>query len=216
MHKFRPFACNVLNPTQPPFMQTVLASPRSSYTVSTLVSISSPSNNITNILSLGGGTKEVRKILEDCRNDTSTVAPKLLSEAKTGLKTGDYDKAAKSIEYASIPHSCGLKQPSGELQIGEVVEKKTRKRKSKSDNKIRKKPSVETPTEAKDNLLAELNQTTDDAEKEGIIDVVNATSEAIENETEVDLKEKDGDDEAKSEKPKKKKEQRKSRFKKMV
>ncbi|AAF02841.1 Hypothetical protein [Arabidopsis thaliana] len=74
----------------------------------------------------------------------------------------------------------------GELQIGEVVEKKTRKRKSKSDNKIRKKPSVETPTEAKalkvvDNLLAELNQTTDDAEKEGIIDVVNATSEAIEN-----------------------------------
>ncbi|CAA0298506.1 unnamed protein product [Arabidopsis thaliana] len=109
----------------------------------------------------------------------------------------------------------------GELQIGEVVEKKTRKRKSKSDNKIRKKPSVETPTEAKalkvvDNLLAELNQTTDDAEKEGIIDVVNATSEAIENETEVDLKEKDGDEEAKSEKPKKKKEQRKSRFKKMV
>ncbi|CAD5315694.1 unnamed protein product [Arabidopsis thaliana] len=104
----------------------------------------------------------------------------------------------------------------GELQIGEVVEKKTRKRKSKSDNKIRKKPSVETPTEAKDNLLAELNQTTDDAEKEGIIDVVNATSEAIENETEVDLKEKDGDEEAKSEKPKKKKEQRKSRFKKML
>jgi len=68
-------------------------------------------------LSLGGGTKEVRKILEDCRNDTSTVAPKLLSEAKTGLKTGDYDKAAKSIEYASIPHSCGLKQPSVEFEF---------------------------------------------------------------------------------------------------
>lgn len=59
----------------------------------------------------------MRKILEDCRNDTSTVAPKLLSEAKTGLKTGDYDKAAKSIEYASIPHSCGLKQPSVEFEF---------------------------------------------------------------------------------------------------
>jgi len=32
-----------------------------------------------------------------------------------------------------------------------------------------------------DNLLAELNQTSDDAEKEGIIGLVNATSEAIEN-----------------------------------
>jgi len=43
-------------------------------------------------------------------------------------------------------------QEKGELQIGEVVEKKARKRKSKSDNKSIKKPSIETPTEAKGNL----------------------------------------------------------------
>ncbi|KAL9839816.1 hypothetical protein AtNW77_Chr2g0221621 [Arabidopsis thaliana] len=165
-------------------------------------------------------------------------------------------------------------EEKGELQIGEVVEKKASKRKSKSDNKSRKKPSIETPTEAKglesgegnvtrmgenqqicdadeeepveghaidgeakldlprtmeqddlqkevanadlvmsdqdkdlekDNLLAELHQTTDDAKKEEIIGLVNATPEAIENETEMSAKEKDGDEEAKSEKPKKKK-----------
>ncbi|XP_020869866.1 uncharacterized protein LOC9330585 [Arabidopsis lyrata subsp. lyrata] len=63
-----------------------------------------------------------------------------------------------------------------------------------------------------DNLLTELNQYTDDVENEGlIVDLVNATSEAIKNETEMGTKEKDGDEEAKSEKPKKKKRSKKGK-----
>ncbi|XP_020866800.1 uncharacterized protein LOC9330619 isoform X2 [Arabidopsis lyrata subsp. lyrata] len=106
MPKSRPFACNVLNPTQPPFMLTVLASPISSYTVSTLASISSPSNNITNLLSRER-KREVKTVLKACENELSTVGPNTLSEAETALTTGDYDKTAKSIKLAlGIPHGC--------------------------------------------------------------------------------------------------------------
>ncbi|CAE5960290.1 unnamed protein product [Arabidopsis arenosa] len=66
----------------------------------------------------------------------------------------------------------------------------------------------------KDNLLTELNQTTDDPENHGltVIDPINATCQAIENyETEMGTKEEEGDEEAKSEKPKKKKRARKDK-----
>ncbi|CAL9219092.1 unnamed protein product [Arabidopsis halleri] len=44
-----------------------------------------------------------------CKNDLSTVAPNTLSEAETALKTGDYDKTAKSIKFAlGYPHICRL------------------------------------------------------------------------------------------------------------
>ncbi|CAD5326717.1 unnamed protein product [Arabidopsis thaliana] len=201
-------------------------------------------------------------------NDYHLSDSMILKKALQGLSNEDF---FLSVDLVRV-------QEKSELQIGEAVEKKTRKRKSKSANNSRKKPSIETPTEAKglesgegtvtrleenqnicdvdqeepvdghtidveakidlsgtieqddvqkevaiadlnmidqdkdlenDNLLAELNQTSDDAEKEGIIGLVNATSEAIENETEMSVTEKDGDEEAKSEKPKKKKKAKK-------
>jgi len=66
----------------------------------------------------------------------------ILKTALQGLRNKDW---FLSVDLVRV-------EEKGELQIGEVVEKKARKRKSKSDNKSIKKPSIETPTEAKGNL----------------------------------------------------------------
>ncbi|KAG7600656.1 hypothetical protein ISN44_As06g047310 [Arabidopsis suecica] len=129
----------------------------------------------------------------------------------------------------------------------EVVEKKTRKRKPKSSDKSSKKPSVETPTEAKDDengegsgtIIGE-NQQICDADQEEPVDDHSIDVEAsldlmgtmeqdlqkdvenadlvmideekdLEKETEMVTKEKDGDEEAKSEKPKRKKRSKKGK-----
>ncbi|XP_010450608.1 PREDICTED: uncharacterized protein LOC104732726 [Camelina sativa] len=106
MHKHRPHACSVLNPTQPPFMLTLLVSPESSYTVSTLALINIIINNLTE-LSSKEDKAEVKKVLKACKQDLSMKVPKKLSEAKTDLRSGDYDKAARSIMLAlSYPWSC--------------------------------------------------------------------------------------------------------------
>ncbi|AEC05500.1 COP1-interacting protein-like protein [Arabidopsis thaliana] len=147
----------------------------------------------------------------------------ILKTALQGLRNKDW---FLSVDLVRV-------EEKGELQIGEVVEKKARKRKSKSDNKSIKKPSIETPTEAKGLESGEgnvtkmgENQHICDADQEGpvnghTIDVevkldpvdghtidVEAKldlSGTMEQETEMSAKEKDGDEEAKSEKPKKKK-----------
>ncbi|EOA23081.1 hypothetical protein CARUB_v10003862mg [Capsella rubella] len=107
MHKSRPYACNVSNPTQPLFKPILLASLASSYTVLTLTSLSSPSNNITD-LSSKKEEGEVKTALEICKADLPNTATKL-SEAKKSLVSGDYDKVNQSIEFAlSFPLGCLL------------------------------------------------------------------------------------------------------------
>ncbi|AEE81948.2 Plant invertase/pectin methylesterase inhibitor superfamily protein [Arabidopsis thaliana] len=63
-------------------------------------------NNITN-LSSKKDKGEVKTALEICKKDLSTNASTILSEAKTSLKTGDYDKTNKSIKLAlGFPLRC--------------------------------------------------------------------------------------------------------------
>ncbi|KAL1221486.1 Pectinesterase inhibitor [Cardamine amara subsp. amara] len=63
--------------------------------------------NITDLLSSKEDKGDMKKALEACKKDLSTEATTKLSEAKTGLKTGDYDKAGLSIKLAlGFPLSC--------------------------------------------------------------------------------------------------------------
>ncbi|CAH8273592.1 unnamed protein product [Arabidopsis lyrata] len=63
-------------------------------------------NNITN-LSSKKDKGEVKTALEACKKDLSTNAATILSEAKTSLKTGDYDKTNRSIKLAlGFPLGC--------------------------------------------------------------------------------------------------------------
>jgi len=63
-------------------------------------------SNITN-LSSKKDKGEVKTALEICKKDLSTNASTILSEAKTSLKTGDYDKTNKSIKLAlGFPLRC--------------------------------------------------------------------------------------------------------------
>ncbi|XP_024005976.1 uncharacterized protein LOC18011270 isoform X2 [Eutrema salsugineum] len=108
MQESRPYACNASNLTHPPSMPTLLASPPSSLTASTLTSISSPSNNITTLLSkIEKGHDAIKTALEGCKKDLSEAITKALPDAKNSLKTGDYDKAGKSVKLAlGFPLSC--------------------------------------------------------------------------------------------------------------
>ncbi|KAL1221485.1 Pectinesterase inhibitor [Cardamine amara subsp. amara] len=66
--------------------------------------------NITDILSSKEYKGELKTTLEDCKKDLSTEVTTKLSEAKTGLKTGDYDKAGLSIKLALVfPLTCRAK-----------------------------------------------------------------------------------------------------------
>ncbi|XP_019091559.1 PREDICTED: pectinesterase inhibitor-like isoform X1 [Camelina sativa] len=63
-------------------------------------------NNLTDVSSKEEKA-EVKKVLEACKHDLSMEVPKKLSEAKTDLRSGDYDKAARSIMLAlGYPWSC--------------------------------------------------------------------------------------------------------------
>ncbi|KAL1221487.1 Pectinesterase inhibitor [Cardamine amara subsp. amara] len=65
-------------------------------------------NNITDILSSKKNKGEVKTVLEDCKKGMSTEATTKLSEAKTSLKTGDYDKTGQSLKLAlGVTVSCG-------------------------------------------------------------------------------------------------------------
>ena len=75
-------------------------------------------------------------------NDYHLSDSMILKKALQGLSNEDF---FLSVDLVRV-------QEKSELQIGEAVEKKTRKRKSKSANNSRKKLSIETPTEAKGNL----------------------------------------------------------------
>ncbi|XP_024005975.1 pectinesterase inhibitor isoform X1 [Eutrema salsugineum] len=65
-------------------------------------------NNITTLLSkIEKGHDAIKTALEGCKKDLSEAITKALPDAKNSLKTGDYDKAGKSVKLAlGFPLSC--------------------------------------------------------------------------------------------------------------
>ncbi|KAG2304515.1 hypothetical protein Bca52824_033166 [Brassica carinata] len=79
-------------------------------------------SNITKLLlEREKGGDAIRTALQGCKKQLSEAMTKALPDAKKGLKTGDYDKAGKSIKHAlSFPLMCVNNLQSAEFHFPPV------------------------------------------------------------------------------------------------